>query len=204
MEQQSDNSSIASSSSNGPATATAPPRPPEALQLKKMQCCNLFLHLQAQATLSVSPVSPGCNCWCGQAVLLLTQKIGLHFCLLKGNEKLHQEGQQILLLPQGIRKPSKWTSLSGFPLILPRTSDRVTITSICAMHGPKCQLHTTELQTVLKEGGSPFYIRIWADCVHHQHGQQQSWEIWVKWVEGRPPASVSQWNVPSKSCICWK
>ena len=47
MEQHSDDGSIASSGSNDsnePAAATAPPHSPQALQLKKQQCCDLFIH----------------------------------------------------------------------------------------------------------------------------------------------------------------
>ena len=57
MEQQSDDSSIASSSSNGPATFTAPPNPPEALKLKKLQCCDLFLHTFKCGQLYQSPLA---------------------------------------------------------------------------------------------------------------------------------------------------
>lgn len=113
-QQQSDDGSIASSGTNGPATAT--PQPPNTLKLKKLQCCDLFLQTFKHGQLYESPlVLQAAIVDVAKKFSFLNQKTGLHFCLLKSNEELFQENQQSFCSFQGHQNPQSELS---FPDLL--------------------------------------------------------------------------------------
>ena len=175
MEQQSDDGSIASSGSNDsnePAAATAPPHSSQALQLKKQQCCDLFIHTFQHGQLYDSPLAlqaaiidvakqfhfsirrQGFNFACSRAMRNYTRKATISSAPSRDSKTFKVECPFRISFNYADRKlKHEVTEADKQAGGKTRTSDRVKITSLCAMHGLECQLHINELQTVLKKGG---------------------------------------------------
>ena len=161
----------------GPAAAATPgDQPPDALQQKKQECCDLFLatikpgglyespkalqssivEIAKQYHFSVRRQGYAYICSRAQRTYTCKKKPSTTSAVPRKTFSLKVDCPFKICFVYADRKQQhqltdadKQSKGKG----LPRFSDRVRVTSICAQHGTECQLHTQELQTVLKKGG---------------------------------------------------
>lgn len=175
-----DGGSTASIGPAPPPQGHTPPEPPTDLQLKKQECCDVFnASLEAGAVYESPDALQAAVVDLAKPFHFSIRKEGYSFlcsrAIRKNYRKTPSNASNATNSSQKIkRKANSFKTECPFRIsynycdlklkheLTPedlaqkgkkRNSDMIRITKICAMHGPNCQLHTRELQSVLKKGG---------------------------------------------------